>query len=414
MEFEPLSMSPEDLQLLATRTFNIQEIARWFSIPVMKLQEHSHSTYSNVSELQRIYATDCIRPWLERWESAIQVQLLSQPERRQLFAKHRMDAILRGDMESRNRAYDIMRRNGVLSANEWRKFEEMNSIPDIGDDYWQPLNMIKAGSEPVKLSQEVPPEPEQKKQPIPESRSMRSLTERRRIAEVHKEGFRIAARAILKKDRLNVLKIAKANLGERTMQDFRDKIDTYFMGNYKFIHRQISNAYLPFATAIYPVAAQEVNAVPEPTERYNEEVGEFINNVTSRYISEGRREIQKLAEKAQSEEKDPTEAIEKRLDEWDEKKPDRMANREAVDGESGLATHVYWANGFKTRWVTMGDSCPYCNALNGRVISSGGMFLGAGEAFEPAGAVNGPLRVHTTVRHPAAHMGCDCSVMASL
>jgi HK97 family phage portal protein len=50
MEFEALSMSPEDLQLLATRTFNVQEIARWFNIPVMKLQEHSHSTYSNVSE----------------------------------------------------------------------------------------------------------------------------------------------------------------------------------------------------------------------------------------------------------------------------------------------------------------------------------------------------------------------------
>jgi hypothetical protein len=39
---------------------------------------------------------------------------------------------------------DIWRRNGIISANEWRSYENLNEIEEEkgGDEYWMPSNFI--------------------------------------------------------------------------------------------------------------------------------------------------------------------------------------------------------------------------------------------------------------------------------
>ena len=119
-----------------------------------------------------------------------------------------------------------------------------------------------------------------------------------------------------------------------------------------------------------------------------------------------------VARKAIEAERDPIEAVEARITDWELKRPDKVSNREIVNGECAFAQFVYFESGFETRWVTMGKSCPYCDSLNGMVISRGGSFLSAGTAWEPEGATHGPMVISTNISHPAAHSGCDCSVMA--
>ena len=171
VEYHPLDMSPEDIQMLDTRVYGIQEIARWFNMPTPKLQEHSNSTYSNIAELERQFGMDTIAPWLKRWEQEVSRQLLTRLERRRLFAEHNMNALMRGDPETRNQAYAIMRQNGALSADEWRSLENMNPLGGrAGEIIWMPLNMTDAREKPEPIESKEPAikEPEEEPEEVEE------------------------------------------------------------------------------------------------------------------------------------------------------------------------------------------------------------------------------------------------------
>ena len=62
-------------------------------------------------------------------------------------------------------------------------------------------------------------------------------------------------------------------------------------------------------------------------------------------------------------------------------------------------------------WGGRGETCPYCRALDGRVVGIRDAFLNPGE-FLPEGAA-AALLVTRKVGHPPAHRGCDCLVVAA-
>ena len=46
-----------------------------------------------------------------------------------------LDSILRADFKSRQEGLQIQRRNGVISANEWREIEGKNPLKDAQGNY---------------------------------------------------------------------------------------------------------------------------------------------------------------------------------------------------------------------------------------------------------------------------------------
>jgi len=146
MTYRQIGIPPEDSQFLETRKFQINEIARWFRIPPHKLGDLERATFSNIEEQSMEYVRDTLRPWLVRIEQAAQQQLLPEAVQESYYFEHMTDALLRGDIESRYNAYAVGRQNGWLSANEIRRKENMNPIPD-GDQYLLPLNMVETGEE---------------------------------------------------------------------------------------------------------------------------------------------------------------------------------------------------------------------------------------------------------------------------
>ena len=68
-----------------------------------------------------------------------------------MFAEHKIDAILRGDIKTRYDAYRSGRESGVLSVNDCRRLENLDPVPG-GDTLLQPLNMTTIGgpSEPTR------------------------------------------------------------------------------------------------------------------------------------------------------------------------------------------------------------------------------------------------------------------------
>lgn len=159
MKFNKTIMPLVDAQFLEQRVYGVQDIARWLNMPPHKLKDLSKATYSNIEQEQATYYQDTIRPWLERQEAAMDDQLLPENDFSS-YCEYDINAILRADILTRYRTYDIARRNGVMNANEWRDAENMNPIEeDHGKIYWAPTNMTDA----AKIGENIDKNPDKSK-----------------------------------------------------------------------------------------------------------------------------------------------------------------------------------------------------------------------------------------------------------
>ena len=145
MKYTPISISPNEAQFLETRKFQIDEIARIFRIPPHMVGDLDKSSFSNIEQQSLEFVTYTLDPWVCRWEQAIKRTLFSPEEKKQYFVKFNVDGLLRGDYESRMNGYAVGRQNGWMSANDIRRLENMDLIPEEegGDLYLINGNMTK-------------------------------------------------------------------------------------------------------------------------------------------------------------------------------------------------------------------------------------------------------------------------------
>lgn len=151
MEWVQTGMNNADAQFIEERKYQSEEIYRIFRIPPHKVGDLEKATFSNI-EMQAIeYVQDCLMSIFERWQQALNRDLLLDDERDQYFFEFMPDALLKGDIKSRYEAYAIGLLNGWLSDNDIRDKENMNRIED-GDQYFRPMNL-----QPLDMPQ-LPPE----------------------------------------------------------------------------------------------------------------------------------------------------------------------------------------------------------------------------------------------------------------
>jgi HK97 family phage portal protein len=144
-KFAKTVIPPNDSQMLETRRFQTEEIARFFRVPPHLIQSLERSTNNNIEHQGIDFVTHCIRPWVVKWEMAVQRQLLFGAEKAGMFARFNLAGLLRGDAKSRYESYAIGRQWGWLSANDIRELEDMDRLPgEQGDMYLVPMNMIPA------------------------------------------------------------------------------------------------------------------------------------------------------------------------------------------------------------------------------------------------------------------------------
>lgn len=142
MEYQTISMTSQDAEWLASRKFQVEEIARFFRIPPHMLQSMERSTFNNIEHQQRSYYDQTLMSWLERIESAFNSKFrLWEDDHQVEFDTRRL---LRADTKARFESYAIARNWGWMSANDVLRAEGENPIGDQGDIYLVPLNMLPA------------------------------------------------------------------------------------------------------------------------------------------------------------------------------------------------------------------------------------------------------------------------------
>ena len=145
MEYQSISLSPEDSQFLQTREHNIEEIARWYGIPPTMIGDLRRATFSNVEHQHISYVVHSLLPWLKLWEEEIWKKLLTPQEQQNHYAKHNVNALMRGDSAARASFYKAMWELGVFSTDDIRELEDLNPV-EGGDVRYRPLNMGKLGT----------------------------------------------------------------------------------------------------------------------------------------------------------------------------------------------------------------------------------------------------------------------------
>lgn len=128
--FKQLTVSPEQAQFLATRQFQVPDIARFFGVPPHLLQDASGSTSwgSGLAEQTQNYVTHSLRPWVERVES-----FLTRLVRSDVPAAGRvslsLDHLLRGDFNSRVANAVSAVGAGILTVDEGRQIVDPRLAP---------------------------------------------------------------------------------------------------------------------------------------------------------------------------------------------------------------------------------------------------------------------------------------------
>ena len=135
-----IGVSPEDAQLLESRKFGIDDIARFLSLPRHMLANTDSSSYKNEEHQGGEYIKYTIGAWIKNFEEEINNKLVFEKERGKIYCKFNVNSFARGDMTARSNYYTKMIDRGVMCSNEVRALEEMNPR-DGGDTYLTPLNM---------------------------------------------------------------------------------------------------------------------------------------------------------------------------------------------------------------------------------------------------------------------------------
>lgn len=140
-KFTKISVSPNEAQFIESQEFNVADIARWFRMPLSKLQSGSTGS-SNLEQLNIEYVTDCLMPWIVRFEQEVERKLFRSDEMESLDAKFSVNLLMRGDSAAMSQFVTRMYMIGAYSANDALRFMGENSIGEAGDHYMIPVNMI--------------------------------------------------------------------------------------------------------------------------------------------------------------------------------------------------------------------------------------------------------------------------------
>lgn len=141
VKYKTVGISPDAAQVIQTRAFQIQDVARIWNIPPHMLADLSRSTFSNIEHQDIQFVKYSMRPSVKRIETELESKLFLPSELGSLNIKFNLDGLLRGDMKTRAAFYHFGIQDGWLSRNEVRDMENRNPVDGL-DEMLVPQNMI--------------------------------------------------------------------------------------------------------------------------------------------------------------------------------------------------------------------------------------------------------------------------------
>lgn len=150
--YTQISMSPKDVELLDSARFSVEDIARFMGAPSVLINDGSAQTAwgTGIGQIIRGWYQIKLRPFLERIESSVDINLIPVADRGRMRMAFDFDALLRGDMEQRFAAYKEAVSGGFMTPDEARAKEGWKAAPGGNELYMQqqmvPLRLLSTGA----------------------------------------------------------------------------------------------------------------------------------------------------------------------------------------------------------------------------------------------------------------------------
>lgn len=131
LDYKPLSLNPNDLQLSANKRENVSEVCKLFNIPE-SLVVSSANKYGSLQQDNIHFLQYCLSPILSAIESALNKAYLLEDEKRgNYFWQVDTTEIIRTTEKDKFETVKVALESGVMSINEARR---MLNLKDIKDD----------------------------------------------------------------------------------------------------------------------------------------------------------------------------------------------------------------------------------------------------------------------------------------
>jgi HK97 family phage portal protein len=134
-KYSQTSAAPNEAQMLESRQYSTEEIARAFRCPpaLLGVTTPGAMSYASVEMNGIHFVTYCLRPYIVKIEDAYSNLIPGDA-----FLKINVDGLLRGDQASRYASFSTGIQSGFLSINDIHRLEDMPPA-DGGDVYRVPL-----------------------------------------------------------------------------------------------------------------------------------------------------------------------------------------------------------------------------------------------------------------------------------
>ena len=145
MKFSQISLSPADIELLSTKTFNVLEICRFFGVHPDKVFAQQAGNYKASEMSQVAFLTDTLQPYLRQIELEFQAKLIP-PD---LYGRYRIDfnidSLMQTDLATQAAYIEKTIATGVRTVNYWRKRYGQSPVKG-GDEVMVSANLVPLNS----------------------------------------------------------------------------------------------------------------------------------------------------------------------------------------------------------------------------------------------------------------------------
>lgn len=128
MDYTTIGSNANDSQLLETRLFNIQEVARFFSISPVLLEDLSKSSYSTIEASLLDFLIHTLSPFIALINEEFTRKLLRPSERKYLHIELCKDEYAIADKQSTANYLKTLVSGGIMSINEARHILKLGPV----------------------------------------------------------------------------------------------------------------------------------------------------------------------------------------------------------------------------------------------------------------------------------------------
>lgn len=157
MQYQQVQLAPEALQMIDTRKFSVNDIARFFGVPAFLLNQSEGSTSWGTGLEQQMlgFYNLTIRPYTIRIAAGCRAKLIPLEQQRRRKVAYDFDELLAVDMRSKAEYYTKLSANGIMTRNEIR---EKLLLPAAADKHADALT-VQSAMVPLSKLGEKPPAP---------------------------------------------------------------------------------------------------------------------------------------------------------------------------------------------------------------------------------------------------------------